>query len=211
MRRSALLLLPLSAVVLLTARAAWAAGLVLTSQHLGAAAPASPAMFPVSVTVANKANGGHLGKPENGDTITLVFSLPVDEPTMCSGWSNASSSQSLQLQWSIVDGGAGDDTLQPTGTSATCSGGLHVGSIDLGSAGYDTSTTAIDFQTASNALSVGSATTTLTVTLSGIRNGTAGTVSAGGAALWTPDPAIKDRSGRSCGANLAQSSATVQF
>jgi hypothetical protein len=86
-----------------------------------------------------------------------------------------------------------------------------VGTVDLGSAGYDTSTASIDFPTTTNSLSVAAASTTLTITLNGQVHGTAGTVSSGSAAIWTPDPALKDRSGRTCGNNLAQSTTTVQF
>jgi hypothetical protein len=90
-------------------------------------------------------------------------------------------------------------------------GGFHIGSINLGAAGYDTSTTSIDFPTTTNALTVGATTTTLVATLNGQKNGAAGQVASGTAAVWTPDAALKDRSARTCGANLSASSATVQF
>jgi hypothetical protein len=168
-------------------------------------------MFPVSVTVGNKA-GGNVGKVQNGDVVTLVWSQPVDAPTLCSTWTNLLTAPSVQLQWSVIAGTApANDRLAVTGTSATCVGGFHVGSIDLGSAGYDTNTANIDFPTTTNALSTSGSTTTLTVTLNGQKNGTAGTVTSGSAAVWTPDAALKDRSGRSCGTALARSTATVQF
>jgi hypothetical protein len=203
-------LLGLPALVLVGSGVAWAAGFTLTSAKLGGGAVTSPVMFPVSVTVDNK-GGGHLGKPENGDIVTLVFSQQIDEPTLCSSWSNTSTTQSIKLQWSIVDGGAGNDTLQVTGVSATCSSGLRIGAIDLGASGYDNSTTAIDFPGTTSVLTVGATTTTLVATLNGQKNGTAGTVTSGAAAVWTPDAAVQDRSARSCGANLAQSTSTVQF
>ncbi|MDQ1746021.1 MAG: hypothetical protein QOD07_284 [Frankiaceae bacterium] len=200
-----------AAVVVVSAGTAWAAGLTLTSAHLGASSLTSPVMFPVSVTLANKTNGT-VGKVQSGDTVTFVWSQPVDETTLCSGWSNASSTQLLTLQWSVVNGASGaDDTLQATGSSATCATGLHVGTVDLGSAGYDTGSTAIDFTTTTNALTVGSTTTTLVVTLGGGSAVNAGTVASGNAAVWTPDSAVKDRSARTCRTNLAKSSSTVQF
>jgi hypothetical protein len=189
----------------------WAAPLTLTSAHLGAAAATTPVMFPVSVTVANKA-GGTVGRVQNGDVLTLVWSQAVDESSLCSTWTNLVNAQSITLQWSVIAGTApANDRLAVTGTSATCVGGFHVGSIDLGSTGYDTNTANIDFPTTTNALSISASTTTLTATLNGQKNGTAGTVSSGSAAVWTPDAALKDRSGRSCGTTLARSSATVQF
>ena len=200
-----------AAVVLASTGTAWAAGLTLSTAHLGASSVTTPTMYPMSVAFGNK-NGGTVGKVQSGDTIGFVWSQQVDETSLCSGWSNSSSSQSLTLQWSVVNGASGaHDTLQVTGSSSTCVGGFHVGTIDLGAAGYDTSATSIDFPTTTNVLSVGAATTTLTVTLGGQVNGTAGTVGSGSAAIWTPVSTIKDRSGRACGTNLAQSTTTVQF
>jgi len=197
--------------LVLSAGTAWAVGLTVSSAELGASSLSTPAMFPVSVTLANK-TGGTAGKVQTGDVVTFVWSQPVDETTLCSGWSNSSSSQSLTLQWSVVNGsGTTDDTLQITGSSGTCSTGLHVGTVDLGTSGYDTSTASINFPTTTNALTVGATTTTLTVTLNGQTGGTASTVTSGNAAVWTPDSALKDRSGRTCKTNLAQSTSTVQF
>lgn len=200
------------AAVLVSTGTAWAAGLTLSSARLGASSVTTPAMYPVSVSLNNKIGGGIAGKVQNGDSVGFVWSQPVDENSLCSGWSNGSSSQSLTLQWSVVNGAGGShDTLQVTGSTPTCVGGLHVGTIDLGAGGYDTSSTSIDFPTTTNVLSVGAATTTLTVTFGGQINGTAGTVNTGSAAIWTPFATVKDRSGRACGTNLAQSSTTVQF
>ncbi|MDQ1684227.1 MAG: hypothetical protein QOC82_964 [Frankiaceae bacterium] len=199
------------ALVLIAATAAWAAGLTLSSTHVGAAALTTPAMFPVSVTLTN-GTGGTAGKVQNGDTVTFVWSQLVDATSVCSGASNSLSTQSLTFQWSIVNGtGSAHDTLQATGSSASCATGLHVGVVDLGAAGYDTATKSIDFQTSTTTLSFGATTTTLTVSLSGQRNGTAGTMASGAAAIWTPDAAVKDRTGRTCGNNTALSSTTVQF
>jgi hypothetical protein len=189
-----------------------AASFTLTTKKLGAASVATPIMFPDQIVIANK-GGGHLGKVENGDIITFVWSRQVDEPTLCSGWSNTSSTQNLALQWSVNNGVApAHDTLTVTGSSATCSGGLRVGSVDLGAAGYNTGTSPVDYKTTSNALSVGATTTTLTVTLNGQSKGASlGTVSGGGVATWTPDSTVADRAGNSCGNNLAVTSSTTQF
>jgi hypothetical protein len=204
------------AAALLLTGVAWASGLTLSARHLGASAATTPAMYPVWLALNNKSGGGGgkavVGQVQTGDSMTFAWSQPIDETTLCSGWSNSSSSQSLTLQWSVVNGAAGGhDMLQVTGSSPTCVGGFHVGSIDLGAAGYDTSTTSIDFPTSTMSLSVAATSTTLTVTLNGQIHGAAGTVSSGSAAIWTPDPALKDRTGRTCGSNLAASSTTVQF
>jgi hypothetical protein len=205
-------MLTLPAVVLFAATAAWAAGFTLSTAHLATSALSTPVMFPDWIATTNKSGNGTVGKVQSGDSVTFVWSQTVDEPTLCSGWSNSSSTQSLTLQWSVVAGSGGaDDTLQVTGSSSTCSSGLHVGTVDLGSAGYDTSATSIDFPTTTNALSFNGASTILTVTFNGQTHGTAATVSAGNAAVWTPDSSVKDRSGRNCPSCLAQSSTTVQF
>lgn len=209
-RRTTAVFAAVGAVLLMT-RAAWASGITLSSKHLGASALSTPAMFPAWLAITNKSGNGTPGKAGNGDTVTFAWSQPIDETTLCSGWSNASSTQSLTLQWSIVNGGSGNDTLQVTGSSATCVGGFHIGTVDLGSSGYDTSTASIDFPTTTTSLSVAATSTTLTLTLGGQIHGTAGTVASGNPAVWTPDAALKDRSGRNCGSNLAQSSTTVQF
>lgn len=204
-------MLAAAAAVLLMTGAAWASGMTLSSKHLGASALSTPAMAPVWISFTNKSGNGTVGKVQTGDGVTFAWSQPIDETTLCSGWSNSSSTQALTLQWSVVSGGSGDDTLRVTGSSATCVGGFHIGTVDLGSSGYDTSTTSIDFPTTTTSLSVAATSTTLTLTLGGQIHGTAGTVAAGNAAVWTPDAALKDRSGRNCGSNLAQSFSTVQF
>lgn len=187
-----------------------AAGMSLTSSHLGAAAVTTPVMFPVSVSITDK-NGNQTGKPANGAIITLVYSTLVDAPTLCSGWVNTKASQAAKLQWSIVDGGTGDDLLVADGSGGACSQGINMGTIDLGSAGYDLSTASILFPGTNTTLTFGTSTTTLTATLGGQKSGQAGTVTAGSPATWTPDPAVTDRAGNNCGANLAESASSIQF
>jgi hypothetical protein len=190
----------------------WASSITVTSTQLAAAAPASPVMFPVSVTLANK-SGSPVGKVNNGDTITVVWSQLIEASTLCGLATNAGGDLK-NFKWSISAGGGvnGDDVLAPNGTSGNCPTGLHVGSIDLGAAGYNTKPgTTIDFSKSTTTLTFDATTTTLTVTLNGQGGGSAQTVTSGSPAVWTPDPAVTDRFGRTCGANLAASSSTVQF
>ncbi len=212
MSRPARAMVATAGVVLLMTGVAWASGITLASAHLGAGAVSTPAMFPAWLSFTNKSGNGTVGKVQAGDSVTFAWPQPIDETTLCSGWSNSSSSQSLTLQWSVVNGASGaDDTLQVTGSSLTCATGFHIGVVDLGSAGYDTGSTSIAFASSTTALSVAATSTTLTVTLGSQTTGTASVVSSGNAAVWTPDAALKDRSGRNCGSDLAQSSTTVQF
>lgn len=207
----AMTVISVTAAVLAATTIGYAASFTLTTAKLGAAAVNTPVMFPTSVTIANK-GGGHLHKAENGDIITLVYSQLIDAPTICSGWTNTGPNAAAKLQWTIVDGGpTGDDTLVADGSAAPCNTGLFIGSIDLGSGGYDTSTTDINFPGTTTTITFGTSTTTLTATLNGQKNGTAGTPTSGNAATWTPNNVVTDRSGNNCGLNLALTSSTLQF
>ena len=200
-----------SAVAVAAGSVAYAATFTLTTAKVGAAAVTTPVMFPTSVTVANK-SGGHLGKPENGDVITLVYSRLLQASTFCSSWTNTGPNANVSIQWTIVNGTSGaDDTLVVDGSAPACSGGMKMGTIDLGAAGYDSSTTSINFPTTTTSIAFGTSTTTITATLNGQKNGTAGTVTSGNAATWTPNSAVTDRNGNTCGLNVAKSTATVQF
>ena len=200
-------------LVVSVAAAGYAASFTLTTKKLGGSAVTTPVMFPDSVLIDDPGGKGHVvGRPDNGDTVTLVFSRQLDASTLCSGWSPTATSGTVKVTWSVVNGtGGANDTLQVTAAPATCSSGFHIGTIDLGSGGYNTSTSAdIDFPS-NTTLTVGGTTSTISVALAGKAGGTQGTVSSGSAATWTPDSAVTDRNGRNCGANLAKTSATVQF
>jgi hypothetical protein len=186
----------------------YAASFTLTTKKLGAASVTTPVMFPDSVSIANK-GGGHVGKPENGDIITLVYSHLVDAPTLCSGWTNTGSNANAKLQWSIIDGGASNDTLIADGSAAPCNTGLFIGTIDLGAPGFATGGN-VTFAGTTATIAFGVSTTTITATLNG-QKGTSGTLSGAGPATWYPDSAVTDRTGNNCGSNLAMTSSTTQF
>jgi hypothetical protein len=208
----ALIAVAVAAAVLGGTAVGWASSITVTSTRLAAAAPPSPVMFPVSVTVIDKA-GVPKGKVNNGDIITVVWSQLLEASTLCSSADNLTG-LNAQFTWTISAGGGlnDDDVLAPSGTSSTCATGLHVGAIDLGSTGYNTNNSSpINFPKSTNVLTFGATTTTLTVTLNGQGGGSAGTVTNGSQALWTPDNATTDRAGRTCGSNLALSGSTMQF
>lgn len=204
MRRVAILAAALSAVLLSELGFAWASSLTVTSARLTASDAATPTMFAESVTPAD--GNGNVGRIRNGDKITFVWSQPVDEPSLCSGWSNAASTHTLSMTWTAVHG-SGDDFLQP-GSTSTCATGLHVGKFDFGGAGYLTGT--VTYTGSTTTLTVGASTTTLSVTL-GSESGGGSSTSSGTNGTWTPDPAVTDRSGHSCGSNLAITVGTVMF
>jgi hypothetical protein len=190
----------------------YAATFTLTTKKLGAAMVTTPIMFPDQIIIANKA-GQTLGRADNGDTVTFVYSRQLNEPTLCSGWLNSDPTPAaVKLTWSIINGtGGANDTLAVTAVPATCASGFPIGSVDLGSGGYNTSTSAdIDFPS-NTVLTVGATTSTIVVTLGGRKGGTQGTVGSGNAATWTPNSAVTDLSGNNCGANLSKTSSTIQF
>jgi hypothetical protein len=185
----------------------YAATFTLTTKKLGAASVTTPIMFPDQVITANA--GPNVGKLEKNDTITFVWSRPIDETTLCSGWSNAQSTHTTNINWTVQNnaGATGNDVLVPS-TIATCSGGLNVGSVDLGAAGYVTANANIN--ASPTTVTVGTTTTTLVMKL-GANPAGAGKVTTGTAAVWTPDSTVTDLSGHNCGSNLAMTSATNQF
>lgn len=196
-----------SALLVAGSAVAWATTLTVTSKHLGASALTTPVMYPVSVTTTDLA--GNPGRVRQGDRISFVWSRQVDEPSLCSGWSNTSSSQSLSMTWTAVDGTSTDDLLKP-GTTFTCATGLHVGTFDFGGSNYISGGN-ITYSSSTTSLTVGTSTTTLTVTL-GAESGAGGSATSSGAAgTWTPDTAVTDRSAHSVGTNLAITSSSVQF
>lgn len=210
-RRSTVALFCASCLAL--AGVAYGASFTLTSQKIGAASVSTPILFPDSVVLDDPGGKGHVvGRVDNGDTITLVFSRLLQASTICSSWTNTGPNSNVTVQWSVANGTGGvNDSISVTGTSASCSGGLKVGTIDLGAVGYDTATAAIDFPTTSTSITFGTSMTTITATLNGRTHGTQGTVSSGAAAAWTPNSAVTDRSGNNCGSNIAKTSTTVQF
>lgn len=196
------------AICLAMAGVSYAASFALTTQKLGAAAVSTPIMFPDSVTTANA--GANVGKIEKNDTITFVWSRVINQPTLCSGWSNAQSTHTVNMTWSIQNnaGATGNDVLVP-GTTATCTAGLDVGSVDLGSPLYVGSNGSSNSNPTT--VTVGATTTSLTMKWANNPSGAPVKVTNGTAGTWTPDSSVQDMSGHNCGSNLAQTGETNLF
>jgi hypothetical protein len=208
----ATVLAAVAAIVLCCAGVGAAASFTLTTARLGSASPATPVMYPYVVTTANAGGKAVNGRIDRSDTVSVVWSRPIDQPTLCSGLSNSTSTSTSNMTWIVQNnaGTTGNDVLVP-GSITGCSTGMHVGSIDLGSPGYITGSNGT-FTSATTTLSVGATLTTLQVTIPGApTGGTVGTVSSGSAAVWTPDSAVTDLAGHNCGLSLAQTATTVQF
>ena len=194
------------------ASAAYAASLTVTSPHLGGASLTTPVMFPRSFATVN--NGNRVGQIQNKDTATWTWPVAIDQTTLCSGWSNAQITHTMTMTWTVSNnaGSTGNDVLVAGATGATCSSGMHIGTIDLGSPNYVSGANGT-ITGATTAIVVVGGTTTLQMTVpsSGVTGGTVGTVASGTAAVWTPDAAVTDLSGNNCAACLAKSTTTVQF
>ena len=193
------------------ASAAYAASLTVTSQRLGGATLTTPVMFPRSFATVN--GGNRVGQIQNKDTVTFTWPVPIDQTTLCSGWSNAQITHTMTMSWVVNNnaGSTGNDVLVAGATGATCSSGMHIGSVDLGSPNYISGGNGT-IAGATTAIVIFGGTTTLQITVPGApTGGTVGTVASGSAAVWTPDPAVTDLSANSCGSCLAKSTTTVQF
>jgi hypothetical protein len=211
MRRLGTVAVTTIVMVAVAAAAAYAGSLTVTTQRLGGAPLNTPIMFPRSFATTN--GGNRAGQIQNKDTVTWTWSVPIDQTTLCSGWSNAQITHSFSMTWVISDnaGSTGNDLLVAGSTGVTCSTGMHIGSVDLGAPGYISGGNGT-IAGATTAIVVIGGTTTLQVTVPATpTGGSASQVSSGSAAVWTPDPAVTDLAGRSCGSCLAKSTTTVQF
>jgi hypothetical protein len=193
-----------------------AATFSLTSKHLGAGQVTTPLLFPDSLDIADKGGAGHaLGRPDGGDTITVVYSRVLAKTDFCSGWTGGpGGTPSFDLIGNKEAGATGNDTItvDQSSLNVTCTGGFHFGSIDLGATGSFVTTT-VDFSKSKVALTTTQTTSTLVVTLGNVgRNGgTVGTVGASTTATYTPDPTLSDSQGNTIGTNVAKTPAEQQF
>ena len=190
---------------------AWSAAQPVTSASLGAFRLGPPAFYPAQVSTAAAAFKPQHGQPGKGDMLTAAFNAQASQPTICSGWSNANSSQSLSsVTLTIVDGISTNDVLTVSAVPTTCATGFHLGTFDLGSAGFVSGGNAL-FTGSSITLTQTATSTSVTLTLGTRSGGTTATVSTAVAVTWTPDTAVTDTAGRAATPSLARSAAVVQF
>src|SRR5947209_10217615 len=137
MRISTVVPASLAALAAGTVGAVWASSLTLSTKHLGAARIATPQMFPATLSTAN--GGTTPGRAQKSDTLTVTYSNEIQASTMCSGATTTLGTQTLTGATATIGnntGSAGDDVLTVTVPTATCPGGIHFGSVDLGSSSY---------------------------------------------------------------------------
>jgi hypothetical protein len=135
---------------------------------------------PPTITSVTLGNGGSTaGRIEKGDTITIRFSTSMDESSLCPSWSG-SGNQSLQGNSDVtvaVSNGSGATHDTVTVGSASCRG-FDLGTIDLGSSGYVSSSATFTGRGSSKSkIGYTASTNTLVVTLGAMATGSVATVS----------------------------------
>lgn len=211
-RRARLVAIGVSALTIaLSGGYAFGAGITPTSKKIVTTTLGPPAFFVDSIVDTNA--GANAGKLEAGDRSVVVFSGQVEQSTLCSGWSNASNTQSLAgFTFSLNDNAvSGNDALTVTAAPATCASGFRFGTIDLKRNNYVTGGNAT-FTNSTIDLSQTATSTTLTLTL-GVPGGT-GTlakVTNTSAALYTPDALITSVAAVAIGLNTSTTATAVQF
>ena len=174
-----------------------AATFSLSTPHLGAGQVTTPVLWADTMALTDKGGAGHkVGQTDAGDTINVTYSEVLAKTNFCTGWTGATA-PTVTVKGN--KGGSGVDdtiTLDQTTLNMTCTGGLHFGSIDLGSTGFFN--TAVTFATSTVSLS--GTPSKLTITL-GTKSGTVVQLNATRTATFTPDPALSDSSGHAIGAS----------
>lgn len=138
-----------------------------------------------SLITANKA-GGTAGLAETGDSITYVFSEPMEPESILAGWTGTGTAVTLRL---LNANGGGGDRVQIWNAANTAQ--LPFGTVRLGSTGY--TTTSINFTNSTMTIS-GSSITVVLGTPSGA--GTTAVVSSN--TRWNPSTTATDWAGNTC-------------
>lgn len=195
-----------------------AATLSLSTSHLGAGQVTTPPLFPDSLALTNVGGGPahQTGKADPGDTITVVYSEPLDAATVCAGVWSGTGTQTTALTVEVDGNKAaaanGDDTMTVLATSGApaCTGGFQFGTIDMGGVGFFTSPGAAKFNKSPVTLTQTATQATLVFTLGSLKSGTAGRINSSVTASYTPDTGLQNGSGTGIGANSAAHTG-VQF
>ena len=162
----------------------------------------APAPTAVSVTIAN-GSGGTAGKPEAGDTISIVYSQAIQLSSVCSTWSSGTLTN-ISVK---MEKGNGQNTNDLTVTG--CSGALHFGTLTTPSGQWLGNATAT---WASSTMTWNSTTLTLQITLGGTVTGTAPpTVTAATTYKYTPDAGITNTFGTAISSTPVTTASMTQF
>ena len=173
-------------------------------QASGTFTVAAPALPPTTLALINGST--QTGRMQEGDSIQVTYSQPLDVASVCGGATDDTQPMTIPGIVQLVDdaGTSGHDLL--TVDAPSCTGGLHLGSISLGSSAFATSAHQFDAvitYTPSNRR--------ITILL-GARNSGGpqpAKVDASVTATYTPDPAMMATNGRLITGTV--SSTGVQF
>ena len=170
------------------------------------AAVSGCAAEPITVTTTSLIAGslaidngsGNSGRADEGDTIVVTYTTPPTLSRFCSSWSSGSYPE-LSGSGVVVTAteNAGGDGMIASVSDASCSGGFHFGSIDLGQGGYFNGTVTFGggglgcllIINASCSSIQWNGVNTLTITLGAASLGDP-TQGATSVAVYTPDPAL---------------------
>lgn len=173
-------------------------------QASGTFTVAAPALPPTALALINGST--QTGRMQEGDSIQVTYSQPLAVASVCGGATDDTQPMTMPGIVQLVDdaGTSGHDLL--TVDAPSCAGGLHLGSISLGSSAFATSAHQFDAvitYTPSNRR--------ITILL-GARNSGGpqpAKVDASVTATYTPDPAMMATNGRLITGTV--SSTGVQF
>lgn len=190
----------------------WSAGLVLRSGTIAVATLPSPTLYASSVSSTDDRGGGR-GKVDAGDSTTLVLSGRLRPSSLCSTFTETAAPQTVTgLTLRLLDGaGTGGTDLLVVDAAPTggCAGGLRLGSVDTGSAGFVTAGS-VAF-TASTASLTWTATSATVALVFGTRSGAVANPGVATVLTWTPDPALLDGNGLAIADGTASSVSAVQW
>jgi hypothetical protein len=141
-----------------------------------------------SAIATTNVGGGTVGRPEQGDTITITYTEQIDPQTVLAGWTGAATSVVVR-----ITNAAGGDTV--TVRNAANSAQLPLGSVNLGGTGYVTATR--DFGATGTASTMTQAGASITLVL-GTASGAVTTQPTTTTMSWTPAAAATDRAGNAC-------------
>ena len=135
-----------------------------------------------SLTTTNHA-GGVAGQAETGDTITFVYTEPIDPNSIVGSWDGTATPVTVRL---LNAGGGGGDRVQIWNAANTAQ--LPLGAVRLGSTGYTTG--AVNFTNSTMTISGNAVTIVL-----GTPDGPVGNAVVSSNTRWTPTTTTTDWAG----------------
>lgn len=200
----------LLAVTVAAPGVAVAAQLSLTSDRLGATSLVPPPFHLTTVTGTQGGGGNNdRERPSSGDVLAVRLSQRISAASVCAGVTETFPRTFTGVTVDLLDGGAGPDTLRVSAGPAACPAPKTV-TFTLGSTAYTTGAV-IRFVGSSLTLANDSTTTsTISVSL-GNPSQQAGRIREATVITATPDPALRDTSGRAISPGTAATSSMAQF